>query len=139
MNSNSLPARPLPTPSVESQPYWDGLREHRLLFQQCADCGKLRHYPRPMCDACYSMAIIWHESAGRGAVQSWTVAHHPFHLAFKSAVPYALVTVDMEDGVRMHAPWRGAVEALTLELPVEVIFEELSAQLTLPAFLPRTA
>ncbi len=134
MNMHSLPARPQPTPSEESQAYWDALREHRLVFQQCADCGKLRHYPRPMCDACYSMQVGWHESAGRGTVQSWTIAHHPFHLAFKSVVPYALVTVDMADGVRMHAPWRGAVQTLTLGLPVRVMFERIDEQLTLPAF-----
>lgn len=138
MNSNSLPERPQPAISVESQPYWQGLREHRLRFQQCAACGKLRHYPRPMCDACYSMEISWHESAGRGTVQSWTIAHHPFHLAFKSAVPYALVTVDMADGVRMHAPWRGAVETLALGLPVQVIFEKIDEQLTLPAFVAQS-
>ena len=80
------------------------------------------------------MKVIWHESAGRGTVQSWTIAHHPFHLAFKSAVPYALVTVEMEYGVRMHAPWRGAVEALALGLAVRVVFEPVDAALTLPPF-----
>jgi hypothetical protein len=134
-NMDSLPARPQPTPSEESQPYWDALREHRLVFQQCAECGKLRHYPRPMCDGCYSMKVTWYESAGVGTVASWTVAHHPFHLAFKSAVPYPLVTVELEDGVRMHAPWRGALEALALGLPVRVVFEHIDAGLTLPAFV----
>ena len=135
MNMDTLPARPQPTPSEESQPYWHALREHRLVFQQCADCGKQRHYPRPMCDACYSMNVRWHESSGRGTLQSWTIAHHPFHLAFKSAVPYALVTVDMHDGVRMHAPWRGSVAALMLGLPVRVVFEQIHQQLSLPAFV----
>ena len=59
-NMDSLPARPRPTPSEESQPYWDALREHRLVFQQCAECRKLRHYPRPMCDGCYSMNVTWY-------------------------------------------------------------------------------
>ncbi len=135
MNIDSLPARPLPAITIESQPYWEGLREHRLLFQQCAACGRLRHYPRPMCDACYSMEVVWHESTGHGTVQSWTVAHHPFHLAFKSAVPYTLVTVDMDDGVRMHAQWRGALETMVLGLPVQVIFETINAELCLPAFV----
>ena len=27
---------PTPSPSVRSQPYWDGCREERLLFQRCA-------------------------------------------------------------------------------------------------------
>ena len=135
MNIDSLPARPQPTPSEESQPYWQAMREHRLVFQQCSDCGKPRHYPRPMCDACYSMNVGWRESSGHGTVQSWTIAHHPFHLAFKSAVPYPLVTVDMDEGVRMHAPWRGSVDALRLGLPVRVVFEQIGQQLSLPAFV----
>ncbi len=132
-----LPARPRPTPSPESQPYWDALGEHRLVFQGCADCGKLRHYPRPLCDACFSTRVAWHESSGRGQVHSWTVAHHPFHLAFKGLVPYPLITVDMEQGVRVQAPWRGPLDALRLALPVSVVFERVADDLTLPAFVPR--
>ena len=48
-------AKPLPEPTRDSKPYWDGLNEGRLLLQQCAACRRIRHYPRPVCDACYSM------------------------------------------------------------------------------------
>ena len=134
--SSELPARPRPRPTPASQPYWDALLGGRLVFQACADCGKRRHYPRPLCDACYSRRDTWVESSGRGRVHSWTIAHHPFHLAFKSMTPYALVTVEMEEGVRVQAPWRGAVAALRLELPVTAIFERVDAELVLPAFVP---
>ena len=50
-------------------------------------------------------------------------------------MPYPLVTVELEDGVRMHAPWRGSVAALALGLPVRVTFEHIDAGLTLPAFV----
>lgn len=134
--STELPARPAPKITPESQPYWDALREHRLVFQACGDCGKVRHYPRPLCDTCWSWRVQWVESSGRGHVHSWTVAHHPFHLAFKSLVPYPLVIVEMEEGVRVQAPWRAPLEALALELPVRVLFERVSDTLTLPAFEP---
>ena len=49
-----VPERPLPTPTRESQPYWDGLRAHKLMLQHCAACGKVRHYPRPVCPHCPS-------------------------------------------------------------------------------------
>lgn len=127
---------PLPTPTEDSEPYWAALREHRLVFQQCAACGKVRHYPRPLCDRCYNEEVIWRESAGRGVVESWTVAHHAFHPAFKDRTPYALVTVAMEDGVRVLGPWRGAQALLRLGLPVRVAFEEVTPALTVPAFEP---
>lgn len=132
-----LPVRPQPTPTTDSRPYWDGLRAHRLRLQACAACGKVRHYPRPLCDACYSLDSDWRDARGDGSVHSWTVAHHPFHPAFKSVVPYVVVTVDLPEGVRMAAPFRGDPALLRLDLPVRLLFEDISETLTLPAFAPR--
>lgn len=134
MSDTAPEERPLPEPTAETQPYWAALREHRLVLQQCAACGSVRHYPRPLCDACYSDEVSWKESAGRGQVHSWTVAHHAFHPAFKSQTPYTLVTVELPEGVRLVAPWRGPQEGLKLGLPVRLLFEDVSPELTLPAF-----
>ena len=79
--------RPVPAPTHESARYWEGLKERKLLLQRCAACNRLRHYPRPMCDACHSMEYDWVEASGRGAVHSWTVTHHAFHHGFKFALP----------------------------------------------------
>jgi uncharacterized OB-fold protein len=136
-SADDPPSRPRPTPTLESRPYWEGLRAHCLRLQACAACGKLRHYPRPVCDACYSMDSTWREARGDGRVHSWTVAHHPFHPALKAAVPYAVVTVDLPEGVRMAAPFRGDPALLRIDLPVNLLFEDVDATLTLPAFAPR--
>ena len=129
-------AKPVPEPSRDSKPYWDALHEDRLVIQQCAACGKLRHYPRPVCDACSSMEVGWCQASGRGRVHSWTVAHHPFHPAFKAELPYVLATVDLEEGVRMVAQLRGvAPDEVTVGLPVEVAFERATEALTLPVFV----
>jgi uncharacterized OB-fold protein len=127
--------KPLPEPGRDTKPYWDALNEGRLVIQQCAKCGKLRHYPRPVCDACYSMDATWRQVSGRGSIHSWTVAHHPFHPGFKTELPYVLVTVDLVEGVRMIAQLRGvAPDAITVGLPVEVAFEQATDELTLPVF-----
>jgi uncharacterized OB-fold protein len=129
-------AKPVPEPSRESKPYWDALNERRLVIQQCAACGKLRHYPRPVCDACYSMEVSWRPASGRGCVHSWTVAHHPFHPGFKGEPPYVLATVELEEGVRMVAQLRGVPpDAVAVGLPVEVAFERATEELTLPVFV----
>lgn len=128
-------AKPLPQPSLESAPFWQGLREHRLLLQRCTCCGKIRHYPRPVCDACYAMEYDWDEASGRGTVHSWTVSHHAFHPGFKTDLPYATVTVDLEEGVRMQSRLVGASpDRLCLGLPVEVVFEDVTPELTLALF-----
>ena len=129
-------AKPLPEPTRDSKPYWDGLNEGRLLLQQCAACRKIRHYPRPVCDACYSMEVAWIEASGRGRVHSWTVAHHPFHPGFKEELPYIVAIVDLEEGVRMNAQMRGVTPGeMRIGLPVQVTFERTKEGLTLPAFV----
>jgi len=128
--------KPVPDITPDSKPYWDGLNERRLRLQKCGSCGKVRHYPHPMCAACYSFDVEWIDASGRGKVHSWTVAHHAFHPGFKSELPYVLVTVDLDEGVRMNAPLRGFDAAkLRIGLPVRVVFEQATAELSLPAFV----
>lgn len=128
--------KPLPEPSPDTLPYWEGLRQGKLLLQHCADCGKPRHYPRPVCPECYSMRAIWKPSAAKGTVHSWTIAHHAFHPGFKGDLPYALATVDLAEGVRLNAQFRGDPKHLRIGLPVAVAFEIATTELTLPVVVP---
>ena len=130
-------AKLLPQPTPDTQPYWDGLKAHKLVLQRCAACGKVRHYPRPVCDACFSMQAEWFEASGRGRVHTWTVTHHPFHPGYKGELPYTLVTVDLDEGVRMNAQLRKLDAAkLRIGLPVRVAFEQATDEITLPVFVP---
>lgn len=125
--------KPLPEPTPDTAPYWEGLRQGKLRLQACSDCGKVRHYPRPVCPYCHSMAVKWVDAKGTGKVHSWTVAHHAFHPGFKGELPYTLVTVDLDEGVRLQAQLRSAdVTALKLGLPVKIAYEIATAELTLP-------
>jgi uncharacterized protein len=125
--------KPIPAPNPDTAPYWAALREHRLTIQKCTNCGKLRHYPRPMCDACYCMEHVWSDASGHGTVYSWTETHHAFNPGFKAEVPYVLVTVDLIEGVRLNVQLRDA-SAHVLEIGQAVIvgFEALSPELTVP-------
>lgn len=126
----------LPSPTPDSQPYWDGLNEGRLRLQRCADCGKVRHYPRPVCDACFSMNAGWVDASGQGTVHSWTITHYAFHPGYKGDLPYVLLTVDLAEGVRMNAQARGIDPAtLRVGMPVKVAFEHAKEGLTLPVFV----
>ena len=128
-------AKPVPHPTPDTQPYWDGLARGELLIQRCRDCGKLRHYPRPVCDGCWSMAHDWVAASGRGTVQSWTICHHAFHIGFKAESPYVLLTVDLAEGVRAMGQLRGMdAAALRLGLAVEVGFECQGDGPVLPVF-----
>jgi uncharacterized OB-fold protein len=136
--STAVPSKPTPEWTPESRPYWEGLSRHVLMLQRCADCGRVRHYPRPMCDACHSLATGWIEASGEATVHSWTVAHHPFHPAFRQELPYVLVTADLPEGARLLAQLRGAgAESLRPGLPLRVDYEDNGEGLTLPVLRPR--
>jgi uncharacterized OB-fold protein len=127
--------KPLPEPTIDSQPYWDGLKAHRLLLQRCARCKKIRHYPRPVCAVCHSMECDWVAASGRGTVHSWTVSHHAFHPGFKRELPYVQITVDLEECVRMQGRLvAGDPGELRLGTAVAVLFDDVTGDLTLPAF-----
>jgi uncharacterized OB-fold protein len=77
-------------------------------------------------------------------VFTWTVTHQALHPAYADDVPYALLVVEMDEGVRMVSTLRDLDPAdLALDLPVEVVFEARrdatgSDSFTLPCFRPST-
>lgn len=125
--------KPVPQPTAISAPYWEGAEQGKLLLQRCAGCGKVRHYPRLICDQCYSFEVDWIEASGRGKVHSWTVAHHAFHPAFADEVPYVLVTVDLEEGVRALGRMP-AGSRVRIDMPVQGRLEKNQEGTPLPVF-----
>ncbi|MSO90912.1 MAG: Zn-ribbon domain-containing OB-fold protein [Acetobacteraceae bacterium] len=128
--------KPLPEITADNKPYWDGLNEGRMMLQRCAECGKIRHYPRPVCDGCWSMKIEWVQASGLATIHSWTVTHHPFHPGFKAELPFILITVDLEEDVRLNAQARGLhPDSLRIGQPVRIGFERVTDEITLPVIV----
>lgn len=130
-------SKPAPHPSPLTQPYWDGTAKGVLRIQHCAACGKPRHYPRYICDACHSFDTVWKDSTGHGTVHSWTVAHHAFHPGFAAELPYTLVVVDLAEGVRALGRYaEPSGQGLLLGLKVRLGFNEGGGGYRLPVFSP---
>lgn len=121
MIMTDVPTKPTPPPSDLSKPYWDAAANGQLLIQVCAACGVKRHYPRLLCDQCYSDEVHWQQLSGHGTIHSWTVAHHAYHPAFAHELPYTLVTVDLTEGTRALGCWYG--ETPHIGQPVKGEFE----------------
>lgn len=84
---------------------------------------------------CLSAEVAWVESAGRGTVYTYTVNHRPASPAMKERVPYVVVVVDLEEGVRMLGNLLDSDRAkLRIGAAVSVVFEKVSAEITLPQF-----
>ncbi len=127
------PDRLVPEPTADTKPFWAAMEEDRLVLQRCLSCKKIRNYPRPVCDACHSMEYDWIEASCKGTLHSWTITHHPFHSGLTYQLPFALLTVDLEEGVRLQAKAQGIENSeLKVGMPVKVGFEHLHPGLTLP-------
>lgn len=137
-----IEGQPLPAPDEDSRPFWEGCRRGELLMQRCAACRRFRFYPRPMCPDCRSFDSTWEKMSGRGSIYSWIVAHKPVMPAFADRVPMAVVLVELEEdpGLRLVGNLRDcANERIEIGLPVEVIFEAVADDVTLPQWRPRRA
>jgi uncharacterized OB-fold protein len=128
----------LPVLHGYTKEFYEWCRKHELRFQRCQQCGAWRHPPRPMCASCHSLQWEWAPTKGQGAVYCWTTVHQALDPAFAEAVPYAAVVVELDEGPRL-ATWVTAIspDELRLGLPVEVWFDSVSADVTLPKFKPR--
>lgn len=126
----------LPTASPLSTGFWEAARRHQLVVQQCGSCGELRHYPQQLCPSCWSGEWSWAPLSGRGTVYSYAVAHRAFHPAWADRVPYAVVTVALDEGVRMVSDLAGdQLDRVTVGAPVVVEFVDLpGTEITLPRF-----
>jgi hypothetical protein len=91
--------KPSPEPTVDSQPFWDGVARGELLLQRCRACDEVFSLPAsPCCPGCLGQDIAWFAASGRGTVFSFTVVHHAFHPAFAADVPYVVADIELEEG-----------------------------------------
>ena len=127
--------RPAPVETEYSAGFWEGVRRGELVIQRCTACARLRHYPQPLCPACHSSGFDWAPVSGRGEIYSYTIANRAFHPAWQDAAPYAIATIELEEGVRMVTDLLGVEpDSVAIGQKVEVAFEEMPGQGVMPRF-----
>jgi uncharacterized OB-fold protein len=125
----------IPNVSREMKPFFDAARNHQLVMQKCDQCGKLRFPAAPLCLACDSDKASWTPVSGRGQVFSFTVMHRAYHPAFKA--PYTLAMIELNEGVKMTSNLLDIEpDKVKCGMPVEVVFDRLNDEVTLPRFRP---
>ena len=128
-------AIPAPQASPMSEAYWDGIRQHQLRFQRCADCGGATHTPALVCSHCGSRSMSWEVSAGQGTITTWTTVFRPPTPEF--VVPYVPIVVDLSEGWQMLSCLVGCEhDAVTIGQEVRVEFHDTDGGVTLPYFRP---
>lgn len=132
--------KPLPSPTEDTEGYWDAARDGKLVVSTCASCAHRFMPPAKICPQCLSSEVSFQPVSGRGRVFSWIVVHRPQHPAFLEDAPYNVVIVELDEGPRMHGRLVAETNLSTVSvgLPVEVTFHKINDQITLPMFRAAT-
>lgn len=130
--------RPIPTIHPETQFYWDGAKEGKLLLCRSEATGEAFFPPRPFCPKTGSRNVTVFEASGKGRLYSYIISELP---APGYTPPYTVAVVELDEGVRMVANivnCPATPDTLVLDMPLEVTFED-RGDVTVPQFRPAEA
>ena len=129
--------KPLPNASEDSLPFWAAATKHQLTLQKCGTCGAFRFPPAPLCPECSALGGEWTPLKGEGRIFSFVVYHRAYHKGFENDLPYAVALVELSEGPRLITNIVGiAPDQLRCDMKVQVVFEDLTKDCSLPKFKP---
>ena len=134
MQSTSDKFIPFITP--ETKHFWEGTSLGELRVQKCNGCGYIYFPPKPFCSRCSSKDISIVLCSGEAKLYSYVISHLP---APGFEPPFSIAVVELLEGPRMmsnviECPQTTA--SLVLDMPLAVVYETLSDEITLPLFKP---
>jgi uncharacterized OB-fold protein len=134
----AISSKPIPTKTPELAPFFEGAKRGELIVQKCEGCGRLRFPARALCSNCWSEDASWTPVSGRGEVFSYNIMHQVYHPGFAAEIPYAVVVVKLQEGIKITSNLVGIKpHEIRCGMQVEVVFEQLNEEVTLPKFRPR--
>lgn len=137
MNDIAPAQKAVPEPDGRSQPFFDGANDGVLRLQRCLRCDTWMWPVRARCIACASPALEWCAASGTGIVHSYSWVHHTSDPAFAAEAPFNVALVDLNEGVRIFTTVIDIdPDSLRIDLPVHVVFERLSPEVSVPKFAP---
>src|SRR5712692_6000138 len=93
----SAAEKPVPVPSDDNRPYWEGAHAHKLVLPRCAACGWYYAQPRIVCSSCRGEAFEWVETSGKGTIFTFTDVHQTTAPGFGDEIPYVVVHVSLDE------------------------------------------
>jgi len=127
--------KPLPVTNEDNAPYWEYCHKHELRMQKCTPCGHIRFPVSVICPKCHSMESEWTRLSGKGKVYSYVIYHLAYHPSYKNDIPYAVAIIQLDEGPRMESNITGCkVEDIKIDMPVEVYFDDVTEDISLPKF-----
>ncbi len=130
-------AKPLPVINDDNRRFYEYTRNHELRMQKCQECGFIRFPPGILCPKCHSMKADWVQLSGRGQIYSFAIYRIAFHPEFQNKIPYAVAIIQLSEGPRLVSNVTGCkIDDIKIGMAVEVYFEELDKEISLPMFKP---
>lgn len=131
------PGKPIPTIDEENKPFWAAAKKHELSMQKCLKCGQFYFPISAMCPHCQNWGFEWVKLSGKGEVYSFIVVRRATNPAFAKDIPYVIAIILTKEGTRMISHVVGCKpEDVRIGMPVEVVFEDVSPEVSLPKFKP---
>ncbi len=133
--------KPYTNISEDMTPFWDLAKEHKLVLWHCKVCGAW-YWPQASCrnhaNEPYMGNMEWKQASGRGKVFTYTVPYWAFHPGFKDEVPYVYAMIELDEGPLFPSNVIVSDPAdVRVGLPVEVVFEDVDNEFSLPKFRPQ--
>lgn len=130
--------KPLPPVTPQSKPFWDTARERRLVLPRCDHCGTFHTYFEPWCSDCGKEGVHWEGLSGLGRI--WTNCRFHKHYFPGFDGPYNVAMVELEEGPKLMTNIvgieHGTLDEMPIGMPVEVVFEDVTNEITLIKFRP---
>jgi uncharacterized OB-fold protein len=128
--------RPLPVRDDLNRHYWDGAQHGKLVLLRCPACATFVHPPtHDTCPSCRHEGLQPVEVAGKGTVYSWSVMHSGGNPGFEDKRPYVVLIVELDEQpglITIGNLVDAAADDLAVGAPVEVTFEKIDDEVTLP-------
>lgn len=127
--------RPLPKITDVDAPFWKGCNEQKLMLPKCKACGHIFYPPYASCPKCAFPDPAWVRVSGKGQVWGWVEMNQPYLPYYRDHLPYNVVLVKLAEGPFMYSNVVNAkYEDLKAGLPLEVVFERIADNVTIPKF-----
>jgi acetyl-CoA acetyltransferase/uncharacterized OB-fold protein len=134
--SDSAIRRPLPEPTLSSEPFWISGADGRLRIARCAACERYHHPPQPICPYCRAAEVSLTAVSGRATVAGFTVNHQQWLPDFPPPYVVAVIAIEEDPGARLTTNIVGCPpDDVTIGMPVRVRFER-HQDLFIPLFEP---
>ncbi len=133
--------------SEGAKEFYAAAKRHELHIQRCADCETFRFPPQRMCASCHSSDAEWAQVRGTGTIRTFTIIRSlepravPMFSWPADGYPIVVIIVELSDAAGVHVVSNIVncdPEEVRVGMEVEVVFDDVTDEITLPKFRPRS-